>query len=153
MTDIKKYGQSYDIPEIKEEFVDVEKGEVVDKKNIPPIEIIRALANKYNYKIADPSKGCSHCNGRGYDGVDKDTKQFIPCRCLFRNRTERQRHSDEADANSRIKINRKQRRNFKPAMKKRMASTQKELVTMNEEASKTELKRPEIDIFKPTEQC
>jgi hypothetical protein len=74
----------YDIPDIADKFVDTKDGTVIDKTNLTPFQMIKAIAKQNNITIQEPSKGCKKCYGRGHEGLDKETKMPIPCRCLFR---------------------------------------------------------------------
>lgn len=64
-------------------FVDEEKGEVVDRANLTPWEMIESLANQMGTKLKKPAKGCKQCYGRGYIGIHSDTHTPIPCMCIF----------------------------------------------------------------------
>lgn len=123
--DVKKYGQAYAAPKDRDEFVDVEKGEVVDKKDIPPIEIIKEWAKRCNVPISDPNKSCKHCYGRGYSGTDAATHAPIPCSCLFRGRTAKEKYDETQRSQSMIKLNHESRRRMKKEIHKRMGQIQK----------------------------
>lgn len=94
----KLYGQEYDLPEDQDKFMDVNGDKVIDEediKNIPPMEIIRAVASKTGTPIQDPKKGCKSCYGRGYTGIETNSKMPIPCSCIHPSRTQKQREQDE----------------------------------------------------------
>jgi hypothetical protein len=94
MPEFKYDMENYDRPEDRSVLVDVKEGKVVDKKDVPYLEIIRAMAKKVGVEIAEPRKGCHHCYGRGYVGIDSKTKAPIPCSCLFRNRKPEEKVKD-----------------------------------------------------------
>jgi len=81
-------GQKYDIPDSADAFVDTGEGKVINKEDLTPFEMIKAIAKQNNSEIEDPDKSCRHCYGRGYEGLDTKTKMPVPCRCLFRGRDE-----------------------------------------------------------------
>jgi len=66
-----------------EEFIDTEGGEVIDKASLTPMDSIRAVAKKLGQTLKDPSPGCKHCFGRGWDGKDAETGMPIPCGCIY----------------------------------------------------------------------
>jgi hypothetical protein len=78
----EELGQGYQLND-KEEFFDPVKGEVVDKKDLSPWEVIKATAIRLGYEVKDPNKSCKHCYGRGYIGLVAGTKQPIPCNCIY----------------------------------------------------------------------
>lgn len=149
--DTKKYGQSYEAPENRDQFVDVEKGTVIDKTDIPPLEVIRAIAKRYDINISDPSKGCKFCYGRGYIGRDLVTKAPIPCTCIFRDRTAKQKFQDMQAAQMYGKWNHAIRRKMKKAIHNRVSNNDQVAKTLAHEraiAPSTPAASP-IDIFKP----
>jgi len=76
-------GNNYDMPEDRDEFVDMKTGEVIDKEKIDPMDVIRKIAEKTGTKIQDPKKNCKKCWGRGYTARDAETKAPIPCKCIY----------------------------------------------------------------------
>jgi hypothetical protein len=84
----------YDIPDNADTFVDTKDGSVVKKEDMTPFQIIKAIAKQNNLNIKDPSKSCKHCYGRGYESIDSATKMPIPCRCLFRGKTDQEKMSE-----------------------------------------------------------
>lgn len=105
-------GVRYDTPDTADKFIDMKDGTVIDKKNLTPFQIIKAIAEQNGTKIQEPSKGCHHCYGRGYEGIDSETDMPIPCRCIFRGRTENEKSSEQLWDSGRLngKMNREQRR-------------------------------------------
>lgn len=103
----------YDIPDNADTFVDTKDGSVVKKEDLTPFQIIKAIAQQNNLNIKDPSKSCKHCYGRGYESIDSATKMPIPCRCLFRGKTDQEKMSeamyDSKKNNGRISRNQKRR--------------------------------------------
>jgi len=85
-------GEKYDLPDNADAFVETGEGKIINRENLSPFEIIKAIAKENGTEIKDPAKNCSHCHERGFEGVDTITKMPIPCRCLFRGR------NDEGDA-------------------------------------------------------
>jgi len=116
--DAKKYGQQYALPEDRDQFVDVEQGHVVEKKDVPPLEVIKALAARYKMDISKPNTGCRHCYGRGYTGTDVATGAPVPCNCLFRGRDAKKRFEDAQAGQVYNRWNHDQRRKMKKAMSK-----------------------------------
>jgi len=89
----KLYGQEYDIPELEESFID-DSGEVQSKKDLTPFQIIKEIGRQNGYEVKDPKKSCKKCYGRGYTGIEKDTRIPLPCSCIFETRTPNQKMSD-----------------------------------------------------------
>lgn len=113
-------GTQYDAPSAEQTFVNTKDGTVVDKKELTPLDIIKSFAKQTGNVIQDPRKSCKYCMERGYEGFDSKTKMPIPCRCLFRGKTEAQQNNDRlTDAtNNRIHVSREQRRKMKKVLLK-----------------------------------
>lgn len=112
------YGYGYNAPEERESFVDTNKGEVIDKSKLSPMDVIRAMANKLNNKISEPRDGCKHCFGRGYVGFDSKSKAPVPCGCLFRHHSLEEKQIDRQAQNKYGGLNREQKRKLSRRMKK-----------------------------------
>ena len=154
--DMKKYGQQYAAPEDRDQFVDVEKGQVLNKDDIPPLEVMKALAARYKLEISDPSKGCGHCYGRGYTGKDLKTGAPIPCNCLFRGRDAKKKYDDMQAAQVYGRWNRKQRRQMEKTISKNR-NPSKVADTLEQERSAmllsaTPVSHQPVDIFTPKEE-
>lgn len=76
------YNEGYKV-EGQTAYVDEEKGEVVDRSDLTPWEMIESLASQLGVKLLDPKDNCKDCHGRGYTGIHCDTKTPIPCMCIF----------------------------------------------------------------------
>jgi len=76
------YNDKYKIDK-KLEFVDSNRGEVVDRKDLTPWEMIQSLAKQLGTTLLEPKKGCKNCYGRGWLGLHVETKTPIPCTCIF----------------------------------------------------------------------
>jgi hypothetical protein len=107
----------YELPEQKEEFIDVEKNAIINKKDISPIEIIKAVANKNGIKLYLGAKGCHHCHDRKYIGFNAITHEPIPCSCLYRGRTTEQKQQDLTSWSTHT-FNRAKKREMKKGMRK-----------------------------------
>ncbi len=117
---LDKYNEKYVRPEVESKFVDVTKGEVVEKSEIPEIEVIKAIAKKVGVTISDPKKDCKSCYGRGKIGNDAKDHHPIPCPCLFRNSTDQAQKYREAMASQIYAgMNREKKRQMAKAMKQR----------------------------------
>jgi hypothetical protein len=148
--DAKKYGQTYEPPKNRDEFVDVEKGAVIDKKDIPPIEIIKEMAKRYNVPISDPNKSCNKCYGRGYSGLDAATQAPTPCSCLFRGRTAKEKYDEMQRSQGMVKMNHDARRRMKKEIHKRMQRTQKNPQTFIQPAPVQSVSATsDVNIFTP----
>jgi len=75
--------QKYDDIKTADQYVDVKAGNVINKDDLSPWEIIKMVAKDNNYIVQEPKKSCNHCHGRGYEGIVHDTKMPVPCRCIF----------------------------------------------------------------------
>jgi len=108
-------GSQYEVPEAADAFVDTGSGKVINKEDLTPFEIIKAIAKQNNHDIHDPKPSCNKCYGRGYEGMDSQTKMPIPCRCLFRGKSETEKMRESFYDAQRLqgRVNR--------AMKRRMA--------------------------------
>jgi len=84
----------YEIPETADAFMDSE-GKVINKEDMTPFEIIKAIAVQNKHTLKDPKKNCKHCFERGYESIDSVTKMPVPCRCLFRGNTEAEKMAHE----------------------------------------------------------
>lgn len=104
----------YEFPEDKTHFIDTEKGEVVKDKNLTPWQIIKLTAQEIGAKIKDPRNNCKHCYGRGYVGFNANTKEPVPCRCIYL-----KEDIDENDLKgTQMNISRKQKREYIRYMKR-----------------------------------
>lgn len=152
--EIKKYGQNYAAPENRDQFVDVEKGAVIDKKDIPPLEVIRAMAKRYGMEISDPNKGCQHCYGRGYVGKDIKTQAPIPCTCIYRGRTPKQKQDDAKATQIYGTWNREAKRKMKKVIHNKMSKNSNVAKTLENERAIMEPpsipQEPLVDILTPT---
>lgn len=120
----------YDIPDRKQSFLNTKDGSVVNKENLSQFEIIRAIAKESGTKIQNPLPGCTHCLGRGYEGLDAKTKMPLPCRCLFRGKTKvEQAAESQYDAtNNNRKVPRSTKRRMKRMLMKNYKLQQKFLM-------------------------
>lgn len=155
----EKYGHQYAAPEDRDQFVDIEKGQVVNKSEIPPIEVIKALAARYKLEISDPDKGCRRCYGRGYTAKEIKSGAPIPCQCLFRGRDSKKKYADAQAAQVYGRWNRKQRRQMQKAVQKRKRNNisgsleqERLVVSAAEPVSVSADILPTIDIFKSKEE-
>lgn len=146
--EIKKYGQQYDAPLNQDQFVDLEKGAIIERKDIPPMEAIKALAERYKIPISTPRSGCHFCYGRGYIGRELKTNAPIPCQCLFRNHDAKQKMANSQAAQAHA-MNHDQRRKMKKTLAKMRnrptPTTDKQPTFSNSEVA--EIVGPKIDIF------
>ena len=122
-------GAKYDVPDIADKFVDTKDGSVVDKKDLTPFQMIKAIAKQNNHIIKDPKIGCKKCYGRGYEGFDSKTKMPIPCRCLFRGKSAKEKEADLMydSKNNPGKISRTQKRRMQQILLKQFR-LQKKLI-------------------------
>ncbi|MFW6173269.1 MAG: hypothetical protein ACOC5T_05940, partial [Elusimicrobiota bacterium] len=112
--------EKYDVLDDADAFVDTESGKVIKRENMTPWEIIKSIAKENGVDIRDPDKSCKHCYGRGYEGIEVETKMPHPCRCLYRGRNEDEKESESLyDSN---KLNRKFSRNQRRQMAKYIKS-------------------------------
>jgi len=119
MSEEKKiYEQDYSLPENRDQLVDLDAGKVVDKKDLDPMEIIRATAKHIGTEIRDPDSGCKKCYGRGYIGRVVKTGEPVMCSCLFRGKTPAQQKAESMVTNG--AWNRKQKRDMMKTLRKKM---------------------------------
>lgn len=122
------YQQQYDLPEVEDKFLDTGKGEVIDKSDLTPFDIIKSVAQQTDNEIHDPKKGCKHCYGRGYVGIDTTTKSPVPCSCIFPAKTDNQKMQEALyDGQKYFKPNRNQRRKMQRFLKKQLKKNKSNL--------------------------
>lgn len=68
--------------------------ETPEERLMTPWELIVATAKAMNVEIGDPKKGCKHCFGRGWTGLDSQTKNPVVCHCVFPARTPIQKEQE-----------------------------------------------------------
>ena len=112
-------GEQYDVPEDVDGFVDADTGEILKREDMTPWQIIKAIAKQNNVQIRNPAKGCNHCYEKGYEGLDHSTKMPVPCRCLFRGKTEKEKQVEAYYDASKMtkKISREQKRKMSKFIK------------------------------------
>ena len=81
-SEFDEFNKSYKIDK-QTAYVDEEKGEVVDRADLTPWEMIESLAKQMGTNLKEPKKSCKSCYGRGYIGIHVDTNTPIPCLCIF----------------------------------------------------------------------
>jgi len=104
----------YDTPDDADAFVETGEGKVIKREDMTPFEIIKSIAKENGTELKDPKESCRYCYGRGYEGLESVTKSPVPCRCLFRGKTKKEKESESAYDSG--KINRKITRSQKRAM-------------------------------------
>jgi hypothetical protein len=120
-------GVRYNAPEDADKFIDSKDGSVIDKENLTPFQIIKTIAKQNNQTIKDPNKSCKFCYGRGFDGRDAATDMPIPCRCLFRGKTDKEKEAERMHDAQRLngKMNHDQQRRMKLALYKQFKRQRK----------------------------
>lgn len=121
------FNQQYDLPEDRDGFIDDGSGEVVEKKDLKPIDVIKAVAKQMGQDINDPDPSCNHCYGRGYTARDSATKAPIPCKCIHANLTELDQQKNDSIASRMSRMPRKQRRKLERQFKKKMLKDRKRI--------------------------
>lgn len=58
-------------------------GEFIDRVALTPFEKIKFAAEKFGMRLNDPNKNCKRCSGRGYTGIDSNTKVPVHCQCII----------------------------------------------------------------------
>lgn len=111
-------GGNYEAPEDKDSFIDTGDGRVIDKKDLTPFEIIKAIAKQTGNKIRDPKPSCKHCYGRGWIGKDYKTQMPIPCNCIYPPKTPAEKEAEQPRFPMSRKARRKMQRAYKTALKK-----------------------------------
>jgi len=113
-------GNNYQLPDDRDEFVDLKSGEVVKQEDISPMDVIRKLAEKTGAKILDPKKNCKKCWGRGYTARDAKTKAPVPCACIFP-KVEGEELAEQTAAENRMRpLSRNERRFLKRQAEKQV---------------------------------
>lgn len=120
-------GEQYDLPTDADSFVDTDTGEVIKREDMTPWQIIKAIAKQNGTILQDPLKGCHHCYGRGYEGIDAHTKMPFPCRCLFRGKTDKEKEAENLYDQGRMTktFSRDQKRRMKKALKNQFRQMRK----------------------------
>ncbi len=159
----KGYGQQYDLPSDQDAFVDVNKGEIIDKDELTPFEQIKIVAEKTGNVINDPKPSCKHCYGRGYQGIDSATRSPIPCNCIYPKKSafEKQQEQDQ-DRRKYGPPSRAQKRKMKRLMRKEIIKqrkrgdfkelaesiTQQKIEEMKKDMTPEELEKLEVALAK-----
>lgn len=87
--------ETYDDIGAEEAFVDTSEGKILDKDDVLPFDIIKAIATENGYEINDPAKGCKTCYGRGYQGIESKTRMPIPCPCIYPKKTQAEKDNED----------------------------------------------------------
>lgn len=88
-----------------EMFVPTPEAEAVQKlMEMDPYEVIKATAEGLGLVLNDPKPNCKHCHGRGWVGRNAETKEPIPCTCIF------PKYESQRPTPNILPMNRKQRR-------------------------------------------
>lgn len=135
-------GTKYDVPEDADAFLNPETGEVVNKEDLTPLEIIKAIAKQNNQDIQNPKPSCNYCYGRGFEGKDSKTQMPIPCRCLFRGKADTEKLQEIFYDSNRMqgKANRAWRRRVSKTLKRQFRNIKKTYVkSKDNEKSKTKV--------------
>jgi len=80
MFDASQYNQ---IPKAESLILDPATNEIKGESELTPWEKMVQSAETYGIKINDPKENCKKCYGRGYIGIDTNTRLPIPCKCIF----------------------------------------------------------------------
>jgi len=112
----------YEVPETSESFIDTGEGKIINKDEMTPFQIIKSLAQQNNQEVKDPKKNCKYCHERGYEGLDAKTKMPIPCRCLFRGKSENEKMEESLydSEKNQHRISREQKRRMSKFFTKQM---------------------------------
>lgn len=51
--------------------------------SMTPMQKIRAAAKQQGVRLQLAKQNCKHCHGRGYIGLNHETGDPVPCRCIF----------------------------------------------------------------------
>jgi hypothetical protein len=114
--------ETYDLPSNKDSFIDVKDGKMIEKADLSPFEIIKAVAEQTGTAIRNPRNSCKKCHGRGFMGTDFKTQMPIPCNCIYPTKTDVQKMNEMMYDNNRLggKLNRDQRRRMDKFYKKHL---------------------------------
>lgn len=112
----------YDIPDDADAFVETGEGKIIKKEDMTPFEIIKSIAKENGTELKEPKESCNKCYGRGYEGFETITKMPIPCRCLFRGKTDKEKDAENVYNSGKIngKITRRQKRSIARILKKNL---------------------------------
>lgn len=131
------YSQNYDLPETREVILDKSNNEIIEKKDLGPLEVIRATAQAAGITIGEPKKSCNKCYGRGWIGTEAETKMPIPCKCIYpaKSPTERAAEYEYDSVRMGGRPNRDQRRNMRKQFRKMIKKNPSQFVKPVEESS------------------
>lgn len=59
--------------------------EFIERVALTPFEKIKFAAEKFGMKLNDPKTSCKRCFGRGYIGIDSNTRIPVHCPCIIPN--------------------------------------------------------------------
>lgn len=145
-------GEKYNVPTDVDGFIDSDTGEVLKREDMTPWQIIKSIAKQNNVQVREPSKGCNHCYGRGYESIESDTKMPVPCRCIFRGRTPVEKQKEEYWDKSRMnqKVSRLQRRHMAKFLRSSFKKQRKDYIRkiqegdQSESTTESEVKVPDV---------
>lgn len=108
----------------KEEYTKVEPNKVlidpstgtVEDPNDPLVKI-KVASKMMGINIKDPEQDCKKCYGKGYVSIKVDTKEPVPCICIFEKK--------DRQVNFPIKYNREQRRKIEKQQRKLLGKIKK----------------------------
>lgn len=142
LTDVK-----YDKPTDTNAYIDTTEGRIIKREDMTLWEIIKEIAKENETDIKDPKENCKHCLGRGYDGVDSETKMPVPCRCLFRGKTKKEIETENAYDGGKLnrKVTREQRRRMTRFLKKTFDKQRKMGIIPGQENEEVEEQEEKVD--------
>jgi hypothetical protein len=156
---LNMYSSQYNLPDQKESYVDIVKGEVVDKKDLSPYDMIKVVAQQNNVKLRGPQKGCKHCYGRGYVGFDAHNNQPIPCGCIYFPKSPKEKEMERMNDSKKygVKLSRKERRRYERRAAKQMLKNKdgfiKSLIDANPALSASDLVKMHEEHKKNVKPC
>lgn len=109
----ENYDQSYNVPKDQDAFINTKDGQVINRDDLSPLQIIQAIAQKSGIEINDPKPSCKSCHGKGYTGIDSETRSPIACKCIY-SKEDLKKQKEEPS----FKINRNIKRRFESLAKR-----------------------------------
>jgi len=139
-------GSQYDLPKDADAFVDAKDGKVINKEDLTPFEMIKAIAQQTNTIIRNPKKDCKKCYGRGYSGIESKTRMPIPCNCIYPPRPESTKENEKAYDSNKVnnKMNHYVRRKMKLSLKR---DFKKYINRSKDKPEEVELSEQEVNDF------
>jgi len=105
--DTSEFSEEYAKVNAKEELVDIESGNVIDKEKLTTLDYIKAISKKMGIELVDPDPSCKFCLGRGHTNFiekPKSSEDLIPKNRAERRRLEKENLKNNKEATKELNV-------------------------------------------------